>query len=158
MKFNVGQIAINLKDEISPMGLGEGVRLTTKRENWFIPNQTIDETSEIITKNHKIVKNYFKGKNVKNITETDLDNFSLKIVLRYFQMYNQWRTTHKREMNRDLTFIHKDFEHPNTSDTIVDYFMSEYPDDFRVKCESILNMTSDQLREYLIRKEQFDNR
>jgi hypothetical protein len=152
LKFTVGQISINLKEE------NNGLRLTTVRENWFIPNQRIKETSELIEKNHKIVKNYFSDKAGPIITEADLDNVSLSIVLRYFQMYNHWRTMYKRELNRDLTFISKDFDHPYTSDTIVNYFATEYPDDYKGKCEIILNMTSDKLEEYLIRKEQFDNK
>jgi hypothetical protein len=157
MIFDVGQVTIELKNEKSFVGLGEGVRLTTKEENWFIPNQTIDETSEIISKNHKIVKDHFKDRVKPIITNVDLDNVSLKIVLRYFQMYNHWRTMYKREKNRDLTFIQKDFDHPYTSDIIVNYFKSKYPDNYSDKCEIILNMTPDKLKEYVIRKEQFDN-
>jgi hypothetical protein len=65
---------------------------------------------------------------------------------------------YKRETNRDLTFIQKDFEHPYTSDTIVDYFKNRYPDNYVNKCEVMLNMTTEQVRKYVIRKEQFDNR
>jgi hypothetical protein len=65
---------------------------------------------------------------------------------------------YKREAKRDLTFIQKDFEHPSTSSHIVDYFKKKYPDNYADKCEIMLGMTSEQFKEYAIRKEQFDNR
>jgi hypothetical protein len=152
MTFNLDNIKVSISDENS------GIRLTTEDENWLIRRQTLDETKTIIEKNFKIIKTHFQDKLGEVITEADLSNVSLKIALRYFQMYNHWRTMYKRETNRDLTFIQKDFEHPYTSDTIVDYFKNRYPDNYVNKCEVMLNMTTEQVRKYVIRKEQFDNR
>ncbi len=135
-----------------------GIRLTTDDENWFIPRQTLEETKTIIEKNFEIIRNHFHDKMGEIITEADLNNASLKIALHYFQMYDHWRTMYKRETNRDLTFIQKVFEHPYTSDAILDYFKNKYPDNYIMKCEVMLNMTTEQVREYVIRKDQFDNR
>lgn len=152
MTIKLDSIIINISDE------DNGIRLTTENENWFIPRQTLDETKAIIEKNFKIIKTYFQDKLGEIITGSDLDNVSLKITLLYFQMYNHWRTMYKRERNRDLTFIQKDFEHPYTSNEIVDYFKNKYPDSYIEKCEIMLNMTNEQVKEYIIRKEQFDNK
>lgn len=152
MIFNLDSIKVSIADEKN------GIRLTTENENCLIPRQTLDETKIIIEKNFRIIKTHFQDKLRAIITDTDLDNMSLKIALRYFQMYNHWRAMYKRETNRDLTFIQKDFEHPYTSDTIVDYFKKKYPDSYLDKCKIILNMTTEQVREYVIRKEQFDNK
>ncbi len=65
---------------------------------------------------------------------------------------------YKRQANRDLTFLQKDFEHPYTSYHIIDYFKNKYPDNYADKCESMLEMTTEQFAEYLLRKEQFENR
>jgi hypothetical protein len=152
MKYNLDHITISLEKE------GNGLRLTTDIENWFIPLQTIEETSQITEKNYGIVKDHFKSKTGQIISSTDLENVCFNIVLHYFQLYNHWRTMYKRETKRDLTFIQKDFEHPNTSSHIVDYFKKMYPDNYADKCEVMLEMTPEQFREYAIRKEQFDNR
>jgi hypothetical protein len=152
MIFNLDRIKVSISDE------NNGIRLTTEDENWLIPGQTLDETKTIIEKNFIIIKTHFQNRLGEIITEADLGNVSLKIALRYFQMYNHWRTMYKREISRDLTFLKKDFEHPYTSDTIVDYFKSRYPDNYLDKCEVMLNMTDTEVREYVIRKEQFDNR
>ena len=152
MKYNLDHITIRLEKE------GNGVRLTTAIENWFIPLQTIEETSQITEINYGIVKDHFKSKTGQIISATDFENVCFNIVLHYFQMYNHWRTMYKRETKRDLTFIQKDFKHPYTSSHIVDYFKKMYPDNYADKCEVMLEMTPEQFKEYAIRKEQFDNR
>ena len=46
MKYNLDNITIKLEKE------GNGLRLTTDIENWFIPHQTIEETKQITEKNY----------------------------------------------------------------------------------------------------------
>jgi hypothetical protein len=151
LTFYLNNIKVSIAKE------SNGIRLITDDENWFIPRQTLNETKTIIEKNVKIIQAHFQDKLGATITEADLSNVSLKIALRYFQMYNHWRTIYKRETNRDLTFMQKDFEHPYTLDTIVDYFKSQYPNNYIDKCQVMLNMTTVQVKDYVIRKEQFDN-
>jgi hypothetical protein len=151
MKYNLDHITVELKEE------GNGLRLTTNIENWFIPNQTVQETKKVTEVNYKMVKDHFKNKTGLLISDTDLANVCLNIVLHYFQMYNHWRRMYKKEANRDLKFIRKDFAHPYTSSHIVDYFKKMYPENYADKCEVMLDMTPDQFKEYAIRKEQFDN-
>lgn len=152
MTFNIDHIIVRIDNEVN------GIRLTTETENLLLQNQTFIETKSVIEKNYKIVKEYFQDKMSATITETDLENFSLKIVLHFFYMYNLWRTMYKKEKNRDLTFLGKDFKHPYTSYHIIDYFKNKYPDNYMDKCETILEMTSEQFKDYLISKEQFENR
>jgi hypothetical protein len=152
MTFSIDHIIVRIDNEVN------GIRLTTETENLLLQNQTLIETKSVIEKNYKIVKEYFQDKMSDTITETDLENFSLKIVLHFFYMYNLWRTMYQREKNRDLTFLDKDFKHPYTSYHIIDYFKNKYPDNYADKCETILEMTSEQFKEYLISKEQFENR
>lgn len=152
MNYKLDHITIRLEKE------GNGLRLTTDIENWFIPLQTIEETRQITEKNYRIVLDHFKSKTGQMISATDLENVCFNIVLHYFQMYNHWWTMYKGEAKRDLTFIQKDFEHLYTSSHIVDYFKKIYPDNYADKCEVMLEMTPEQFKEYAIRKEQFDNR
>jgi len=133
-------------------------RLITRIGYQVVHNQTYEETKSVIEKNYKIVKDHYRGKINALITEIDLENFSLKIVLNYFAMYNTWRTMYKREKNRDLTFLQKDFEHPSTSYIIINYFQKQYPDNYADKCELLLNMSGEQFLEYMKFKEQFDNK
>lgn len=152
MRFTIDHIAVNLEREIN------GLRLITDNENWFIPNQTIEEMKRITEINYQIVKEYFQNKTGQIVIETDLENVCFNIVLCYFQMYNHWLAMYKRETKRDLTFIQKDFEHPYTSDCIINYFKKKYPHNYSDKCETLLGMTQEQFKEYAIRKDQFDNR
>lgn len=152
MRYNIDHIEVNLERE------NDGIRLKTDNENWFIPNQTIEETKKITEINYYIVKEHFQNKTGQIITETDLENVCFSIVLHYFQMYNHWRTMYKRETNRDLTFLQKDFDQPYTSSIIFDFFEKNYPDNYSEKCELLLGMTSEQFKEYAISKEEFDNR
>ncbi len=121
MRYNIDHITVNLEKEHN------GLRLITEDENWFIPNQTIEETEKITKNNYQIVKEYFKNKTGTIVTETDLGNVTFYIVLTYFQMYNHWRKMYEREQNRNLTFLQKDFDHPYTASAIVDYFKKKIP-------------------------------
>ena len=152
MKYNLDHIEIHLEKERN------GIRLATDIENWFIPNQSIEETRQITEKNYGIVTDHLNNKTGQIISPTDLENVSFNIVLHYFQMYNHWRTMYKRETKRDLTFIQKDLDHPYTSSHIVDYFKKMYPDNYADKCEALLEMTQDQFKEYEKRKQEYDNR
>jgi len=134
------------------------LRLSTRVGCYLVRNQTYKETKSVIKKNYGIVKDYYQGKANSLITEIDLESFSLKIVLNYFYMYNMWRTMYKREKNRDLTFLPKDFEHPTTSYLIINYFQRKYPNNYTDKCELLLNMSSDRFLEYMRFKKQFDNK
>src|SRR5262245_31368438 len=96
--FNLANIKVSISDE------NNGVRLTTEDENWLIPRQTLEETKTVLEKNFKIIKDHFLDKAGTAISQSDLNNICLKVALRYFQMYNHWRTMYKREANRDLTF------------------------------------------------------
>lgn len=152
MTFNLDNIKVNISDE------NNGIRLTTENENWFIPRQTLDETKTILDKNFKIIKEHFLDKAGTVITQLDLNSTSLKIALNYFQMYNHWRTMYKRETNRDLTFIQKDFDNTDTINIVIGYFKNKYPADYENKCEVMLGMTNAKLKEAVIRKDQYDNK
>jgi hypothetical protein len=63
-------------------------------------------------------------------------------------MYNLWREMYKREKNRDLTFLDKDFESISTADEIIYFFKHKYPDNYARKCEVLLNMTPDKFKDF----------
>ena len=150
--FTLDDIRVNISDE------NNGIRLTTKDENWFIPRQTLNETKTIIDKNFKIITEHYLDKAGTVITQTDLNKVCLKIVLSYFQMYNHWRTMYKREENRDLTFLNNDFNGTNTIHIVIGYFQNMYPDNYEDKCEVMLGMTNAELKDAVIRKFQYDNK
>ena len=152
MTFNLDNIQVTVSAE------SNGIRLTTEDENWFIPGQTLDETKTILERNFKIIKEHFLDKVETVITQTDLNNVCLKIALSYFQMYNHWRTMYKRETNRDLTFLQKDFDNTDTIHIVIGYFKKKYQANYEDKCEAMLGMTNAELKEAVIRKDQYDNK
>ena len=151
MTFNLDNIKVSIVEEKN------GIRLTTEDENWFIPRQTLDETKTILEKNFKIIKEHFFDKAGTVTTQVDLNNVCLKIALSYFQIYNHWRTMYKRETNRDLTFIQKDYDKTDTINIVIGYFKNKYPIDYVDKCVAMLGMTNIELREAIIGKEQYDS-
>jgi hypothetical protein len=152
MTFNLDNIRVNISDE------NNGIMLTTEDENWFIPRQTLAETKTILEKNFKIIKEHFLNKVETVIAPLDLNNICLKITLSYFQMYNHWRTMYKRETNRDLTFLQKDFDSADTINIVIGYFQNKYPDNYENKCEVMLGMTNAELKDAVIRKFQYDTK
>jgi hypothetical protein len=142
MTFNIDRIIIDLQMET------DGLRLITESENLLLSNQTYEETKQTIEKNYKIVKDYFLPKINSIVILSDLEEVCLKIVLHYFYMYNLWREMYKREKNRDLTFLDKDFESISTADEIIYFFKHKYPDNYARKCEVLLNMTPDKFKDF----------
>lgn len=127
----------------------KGIRLTTNSENnILLANVTMNETKEIIIKNYNIVKEHYQPKINDKISSVDLERISLKIVLHYFYMYQLWRAIYRREKNRDLKFLHKDFNHPYTSDEIISYFKGAYPKNYSSKCEIMLDMSTNKFKDY----------
>ncbi|MES2778206.1 MAG: hypothetical protein V4722_28780 [Bacteroidota bacterium] len=152
MTFNLDNIKVNISDE------NNGIRLTTEAENWFVPNQTLNETKTILEKNFKIITEHFLYKVGTAVLQTDLNNVCLKIALRYFQMYNQWRSMYKTEANRDLTFLQKDFDSIDTIHAVIGYFQNMYPDNYEDTCEVMLGMSNAKLKEVVIQKYWYDTK
>ena len=152
MKYTIdnNEIELLVEDEWIRIKTNSGVNLPFR-------NQTIKEIKETIEKNYHIVKDHYYQKVQDSITTKDLDLVSLRIVLYYFHIYNNWRTMYKREKNRDLTFLYKDFDHPSTWYEIINYFKKTYPDDYATKCQILLHLTPDKFQDLDTRKEQFDN-
>ncbi|MDQ3111380.1 MAG: hypothetical protein M3R17_15950 [Bacteroidota bacterium] len=157
MEFKIDNTTVTLRIEKSPMLNVNGLRFITDNIDYFIPSQTIEETKRVVEENYKIVKDHFQSKRTDLITDEDLENFSLKIVVSYLQMYNHWRTMYHRHKNNDLKFISKDFENVKTSYEIINYFENKYPNAFDDKCSMLLDMTLNQFHEFHQRKKQFDN-
>ena len=143
LTFKIDQTKVTLRGEKN------GLRLTTVNgDNLFLQNQTTKETKEVIEKNYNIVNHYFTEKAAGKIESTDIEIVSLKIVFWYLHTYNKWRTIYIKEKNRDLTFIDRDFEHPQTRDIIIRYFTNKYPDNYSKPCEILLKMSPDKFKDY----------
>ena len=141
MIIYIDDIKITVEQEIT------GLRLKSSTDSFMLENQTFDEIIKTLKKNYKIVKSHFQASAGLMVNLDDLKRVSLKIVFFYFFMYNNWRKMYEKEKNRDLTFLHKDFDHPRTTDLIVQFFKEKYPDTYSAKCEAILNMSPEKFKE-----------
>lgn len=136
---------------------GHGLRLKTDTDNLLLQNQTYEEVVKVVNTNYEIVKNFFQQRVGASVDLIDLKQVSLKIVIRYLYMHNLWRAMYKRERNRDLTFLLKDFDHPQTSDLIIQFFKEKYPDKYSDKCEAMLDMSPEKFRTYDKNRQDFQN-
>jgi hypothetical protein len=64
---------------------------------------------------------------------------------------------YKKERNRDLTFLTKDFDHPQMNDIIIQFFKERYPDNYSDKCEAMLNMSHEKFSVYDKNRQNFQN-
>jgi hypothetical protein len=145
----IDNIIINVEQE------SKGIRLKTDVDNLFLENQTLKETKEVIEKNYKIVKNHFQLRTGAIVESIDLKQICLKIVFYYLYMYNLWRRMYKREANRDLTFLSKDFDHPQTDDIIIQFFKEKYPNNYADRCEVMLKMSPEDFKAYAKNRQDF---
>ncbi|HEX8576641.1 MAG TPA: hypothetical protein VF677_10155 [Flavobacterium sp.] len=154
-KIEIENITLSLSDE------GGNVRVKSDNENVILSNQNINTISELIKYNFKVVNNHYKlmvDKAKEKFDFKDISWVSVAIVLYYLYMYNSWRSMYKKQDNRDLRFIEKDFSHPSTHDIIFNYFKTKYPGDWEEKCSILLGMSVEQFRAYYKTREAFYNK
>lgn len=93
-----------------------GLQLKMEDYQYPLPGQTIDETVNIIRKNFEILKSQYSKTASGKLKDEEINEVCLKIVLHFFGMYNSWKYSNKKEKDRDLTFLEKDFKHPQALD------------------------------------------
>lgn len=134
-----------------------GLRLTWGDNRLPLPGQTLATTTDLLQKNFATVKGRFSQIASDDITAEELHEVSLKVVLHYFYLYNSWKYSNENEKDRDLAFLQKDFHHPYTYDTILQYFKLKYPGDYALKCACLTEKTADELLKYEYDRNSFYN-
>lgn len=122
-----------------------------------LPGQTIEGTLDIITNNFNILKSKYAKHALQTIENNEINEVCLKVALHFFGIYNLWKFYIERENDRDLSFISKDFNHPQAKDIIIQYFRNKYPLDFLSKSASLLDMEVDKLAKYIANRDEFYN-
>ncbi len=154
-EIKIENITLNLSND------GNTVVVRSNRENIILPRQSIDTVAELIMHNFNVVINHYKSMIDKGSVAFDFNdiNFiSISIALHYLYMYNSWRAMYKKQENRDLKFIEKDFNNPSTRDIVFNYFKANYPNDWEEKCAGLLGMEFSALEAYYKTREDFYNK
>lgn len=155
-EIKLDNITLYLSDES-----GRNVRVKSDKENVILSNQNVDIVSELINHNFNIVSNYYKlmlSKSKETIDLEDTNLVSIEIVLYYLYMYNSWRSSYKKQENKDLNFNEKDFNNPSTHDIVFNYFKTKFPTNWEEKCAALLGMELDELKTYYKTREDFYNK
>jgi hypothetical protein len=154
-EIKIENITLSLSNE------GGNVRVKSDKENVILPNQNIDTVAELIEHNFNVVVSHYKlmiDKGKKEFDFSDINFVGISIVLYYLYMYNSWRSMYKKQENRDLKFIEKDFSHPSTHDIVFNYFKTKYPSDWEEKCTVLLGMEVAELKAYYKTREESYNK
>ena len=134
-----------------------GLHLKMEDYQYPLPGQTIDETVNIIRKNFEILKSQYSKTASGKLKDEEINEVCLKIVLHFFGMYNSWKYSNKKEKDRDLTFLEKDFKHPQAMDIVLWYFKLKYPSDYADKSSFLLDLSPAYLLEYEKNRDDFYN-
>lgn len=144
---------------LSLLSAGDCVRVKSDNKNIILSNQNVENVSELIKHNFKVVNNHYKSmidNGGGNFNEINV--VSIAIVLHYLFMYNSWRRMYKKQENKDLRFNEKDFRHPSTHDILFNYFKTKYPGDWEGKCAVLLEMDEAELKAYYKSRVEFYNK
>lgn len=152
MNFQIDDIEVNLEYE------NDSLRFRTVNGDYSLQYQTFKETKEIVSGNFEIVRRYYGLKCQGKVPYADLNQISIKIVMNYFYMYNMWRRVYKKERNRDLKWLDKDFDNPTTYDIIISYLKKKYPSDYQTACELLLSMSAENFIKYEKNRNDFYNK
>lgn len=151
MRFQIEDTEIELTKE------GQAVRLKTSTDNLLLPNQTFEETEDVVKRNFITVKEFYQKRANGRIKIEDLNKVCLKIVFRFFYMHNMWRSEGKKLKNKRLEFLKEDLEHPYSFDDIIEVFKGKYPQNYPDKCKVLMNMTTDNFKKYEKSRQDFFN-
>jgi len=134
-----------------------GIILNAFNDSIPLPGQSFQGTKEIVLHNFKLVKTHFLKFYNSEIEIEEFHDVCLKIVIHYFYIYNLWRNYNEKEKDRDLKFLKKDLNHPNTYDMVMQYFKNKYPAEYLTKSSQFLNQTLDKLKKYEYNRDEFYN-
>ncbi len=105
--------------------------------------------------NFETVKKHYRQKGEDKLTDEELNELSLNIVLHYLYMYNMWRGLYKGQENKQLEFDKEDFHHPQTHDEIIWFVKRKYPGDYIHRCSALMEMSESEFRDYEKRRQEF---
>ena len=151
MIFQIEQMEIELTED------QYGLRLNWDNAQLPLPGQTLATATDLLQKNFATVIGRFSQLASDDIPAEELHEVSLKVVLHYFYLYNSWKYSNEKEKDRDLAFLPKDFQHPNTYDIILQYFKIKYPGDYARKSASLTEKTVEELLKYEYDRDSFYN-
>jgi len=127
-------------------------------------SQTSENISALLERNFHLVYNFFRSKitnyNFEEKNEIDdLAYLSLRIVVHYLYMYNSWRIQYKKsKAYENLDFKTKDFFNTSTNDMIISFYKKQLPDNWKLLCAKLLDLTADEFDVYYRQREHFYNK
>ncbi|MBK7233699.1 MAG: hypothetical protein IPH93_15930 [Saprospiraceae bacterium] len=134
-----------------------GILMKVFNDTIPLPGRTLLDTKDIILHNFNFVKTHFLKFFNSEIEIEEFHDVCLKIVIHYFYIYNLWRSYNEKEKDRDLKFLKKDLNHPNTYDMVMQYFKNKYPTEYLNKSSHFLNHPLDKLKKYEYNRDEFYN-
>ena len=148
-KILLGEINVTLQSK------GTAIRLLCEDNNALLEHQSVEEVTDILTRNFEKVTQYYRNAAQQKVAEGDLQRMSISIVVHYLYMYNKWRKMYTGMADLDLGFKEEDFEHPGTYDIILYYCKQHFPKDWVSKAAAMVGKTDDEVRGYNERRQQF---
>jgi hypothetical protein len=137
----IGSVTIQTQEEVN------GLRLTTDFEQVLLLNQTKTSVRPLIQKNFQIVKGILMTRDAA-LDEIEMNELSLKIVLRYLCLYNNWKQFYPKEKDRDLTFITEDLQTPATFDIVKEFILDRHSRNYQELSAAILGVEIDKFKNY----------
>src|SRR5689334_20194019 len=126
MSFFLDNIEINLTTE------DQKTILRTSIE-YRVFHRTIDDVKSVLEKNYSVVKDQFKNKRGSVVSDRDLDEVCLDILLFFAQTRNMGFDANRKDMLQVLSNEKKDFDR-SSKEIIMNHFRRKYPSDFVGRC------------------------
>ena len=106
---------------------------------------------------------HYKVRNMKNAAEThlsskQLNEMTLHVVLNFLYMYSNWKSIDEKYKELELKLQPGDFDHVQAHRQCYWYCESNLKHDFRVAAAALMGKTDQELRDYELGQEYFENR
>jgi hypothetical protein len=106
---------------------------------------------------------HYKPRNKKTLigeylSEKQLSEMTLNVVLHFLYMYSNWRRTNDKYKDLELKLQPTDFDHIQANDECYWYCKSKLTGNFRVSAAALMGKTDKELRGYEVARERFANR
>jgi hypothetical protein len=102
---------------------------------------------------------HFREKNAGLfLTESQLCEVSIKVVLHHLFIYSQWRRTNEKYKNLELKITPDDLTHVQSNDEVYDYCKAKFGSNHGEVAAALMGKTLNELKNYEVGRERFSNR
>ncbi|MBD3672297.1 MAG: hypothetical protein HUJ26_02115 [Planctomycetaceae bacterium] len=132
---------------------GSATRLVVGDKEVLFEKQSPEKLGPILNRAIDFTVAFFNDNRVTSpiqtdITEHQIEQIAIAVVIRFLYTYNLWKANLPEHRDRELVLADHDLQHPYTSDEVLFYCESVFPESYQSEAASLLGITPENFAEW----------